>query len=147
MSNYLKSSDLFIHLRVHSSYSLSFGALQIDKIIEFAKNDNQPALCIADNNNMFGALEFSEKAVSLGLQPILGCQINLSDQYGEGEVVILVSGMKSRDDTFDNAKLTAMLREEMQATSLRDAVQTVSQISGQSRKIIYSLAIDLDREN
>jgi uncharacterized protein with PIN domain len=55
--------------------------------------------------------------------------------------------MKSRDDTFDTAKLIAMLHEEMQATSLRDAVQTVSQISGQSRKIIYSLAIDLDREN
>ena len=89
MSEKLKSSDLFIHLRVHSSYSLSFGALQIDKIIELAKKDNQPALCIADNNNMFGALEFSEKAVSLGLQPILGCQINLSDQYGEGEVVII----------------------------------------------------------
>ena len=65
----------------------------------------------------------------------------------KGEVVILVSGMKSRDDKFDTAKLIAMLREEMQATSLRDAVQTVSQISGQSRKIIYSLAIDLDREN
>jgi 16S rRNA C1402 (ribose-2'-O) methylase RsmI len=65
----------------------------------------------------------------------------------KGEVVILVSGMKSRDDTFDTAKLIAMLHEEMQATSLRDAVQTVSQISGQSRKIIYSLAIDLDREN
>ena len=61
--------------------------------------------------------------------------------------VILVSGMKSRNDKFDTAKLIAMLREEMQATSLRDAVQTVSQISGQSRKIIYSLAIDLDREN
>ena len=89
MNNSLKSSDLFIHLRVHSSYSLSFGALQIDKIIELAKNDNQPALCIADNNNMFGALEFSEKAVSLGLQPILGCQISLSDEYGDGEVVII----------------------------------------------------------
>jgi uncharacterized protein with PIN domain len=55
--------------------------------------------------------------------------------------------MAASDDIFDTAKLTAMLREEMQATSLRDAVQTVSQISGQSRKIIYSLAIDLDREN
>jgi 16S rRNA C1402 (ribose-2'-O) methylase RsmI len=65
----------------------------------------------------------------------------------KGEIVVLVSGMKPRDDTFDTTKLTAMLREEMQATSLRDAVQTVSQISGQSRKIIYSLAIDLDRKN
>ena len=68
MSNNLKSSDLFIHLRVHSSYSLAFGALQIDKIIDLAKNDNQPALCITDNNNMFGALEFSEKAVLLQLK-------------------------------------------------------------------------------
>jgi 16S rRNA (cytidine1402-2'-O)-methyltransferase len=65
----------------------------------------------------------------------------------KGEIVIMVSGMAASDDTFDTAKLTAMLREEMQATSLRDAVQTVSQISGQSRKIIYSLAIDLDKEN
>ena len=65
----------------------------------------------------------------------------------KGEIVILVSGMAASDDTFDITKLNAMLREEMQATSLRDAVQTVSQISGKSRKIIYSLAIDLNREN
>ncbi len=65
----------------------------------------------------------------------------------KGEIVILVSGMTANNDTFDTAKLTAMLREEMRATSLRDAVQTVSQISSQSRKIIYSLAIDLDKES
>ena len=65
----------------------------------------------------------------------------------KGEIVILVSGITASDNIFDTAKLTAMLREEMQATSLRDAVQTVSQISGRSRKIIYSLAIDLDKEN
>lgn len=64
----------------------------------------------------------------------------------KGEVVILVSGREASDNTFDTFKLTAMLREEMRATSLRDAVQAVSQISGQSRKIIYSLAIDLDKE-
>jgi 16S rRNA (cytidine1402-2'-O)-methyltransferase len=65
----------------------------------------------------------------------------------KGEIVILVSGMTANNDTFDTAKLTAMLREEMRETSLRDAVQTVSQISSQSRKTIYSLAIDLDKEN
>ena len=65
----------------------------------------------------------------------------------KGEIVVLISGMTANDDTFDTAKLTAMLREEMQATSIRDAVQTVSQISGQSRKVVYSLAIDLDKEN
>jgi 16S rRNA (cytidine1402-2'-O)-methyltransferase len=63
----------------------------------------------------------------------------------KGEIVILVSGATERNDTFDKVKLTSMLREEMQVNSLRDAVQTVTQISGQPRKIIYSMAIDLDK--
>ncbi len=88
MKNKLNIENIFVHLRVHSSYSLSFGALQIDKIIEFAKNDNQPAICLTDNSNMFGALEFSEKSVDNGLQPILGCQMNISDKFGVGEVVL-----------------------------------------------------------
>jgi 16S rRNA (cytidine1402-2'-O)-methyltransferase len=63
----------------------------------------------------------------------------------KGEIVILVSGATERNDTFDKVKLISMLREEMQVNSLRDAVQTVTQISGQPRKIIYSMAIDLDK--
>lgn len=65
----------------------------------------------------------------------------------KGEIVILVSGVIKDEEEFDAATLTAMLRAEMQATSLRDAVQTVTQISGQPRKMIYSLAIDLDKKN
>ncbi len=89
MKNKLSIENIFVHLRVHSSYSLSFGAIQIDKIIEFAKNDNQPAICLTDNSNMFGALEFSEKSVENGLQPIIGCQINITDKFGVGEVVVI----------------------------------------------------------
>ena len=89
MSSFNSPNEIFIHLRVHSSYSLSYGALQIDKIIELAKKDAQPAIAITDNNNMFGALEFSEKAIENGVQPILGCQINVCDQYGEGEIVLI----------------------------------------------------------
>ena len=56
-----------------------------------------------------------------------------------GSRLVSLSGdMAASNNIFDTAKLTAMLREEMQVTSLRDAVQTVSQITGQSRKIIYS---------
>lgn len=62
----------------------------------------------------------------------------------KGEVVILISGSNGGGDEFDKVKLMSMLREEMQATSLRDAVQTVTQISGAPRKQIYSMAIDLD---
>ena len=62
----------------------------------------------------------------------------------KGELVILISGADERSDEFDEAKLISMLREEMQVTSLRDAVQTVTQISGQPRKKIYSMAIDIN---
>lgn len=61
----------------------------------------------------------------------------------KGEIVILISGANERSDEFDKMKLISMLREEMKATSLRDAVQTVTKVSGQPRKKVYSIAIDL----
>ena len=64
----------------------------------------------------------------------------------KGELVILISGANERSDEFDSIKLISMLREEMEATSLRDAVHTVTQVSGQPRKKIYSMAIDLNQE-
>ena len=51
----------FVHLHVHSSYSLLEGALTIGTLAELAKADRQPALALTDTDNMFGALEFSEK--------------------------------------------------------------------------------------
>ena len=65
----------FVHLHVHSSYSLLEGALKIARLAELAKNDRQPALALTDTDNMFGALEFSEKLASYGIQPIVGCAI------------------------------------------------------------------------
>ena len=63
----------FIHLHVHSSYSLLEGALTIARLAELAKADRQPALALTDTDNMFGALEFSEKMAGAGIQPIIGC--------------------------------------------------------------------------
>ena len=51
----------FVHLHVHSSYSLLEGALTIARLAELAKADRQPALALTDTDNMFGALEFSDK--------------------------------------------------------------------------------------
>lgn len=65
----------FIHLRVHSAYSLLEGALQIEKLVAFAHDARMPALGISDTNNLFGALEFSEKCVEKGIQPIIGCTL------------------------------------------------------------------------
>ena len=65
----------FVHLHVHSAYSLLEGALPIGKLAEYAKADQQPALALTDTDNMFGALEFSEKLASYGIQPIVGCAL------------------------------------------------------------------------
>ena len=67
----------FVHLHVHSAYSLLEGALTIGRLAEFAKADHQPALALTDTDNMFGALEFSEKLASYGIQPIVGCALAL----------------------------------------------------------------------
>ena len=65
----------FIHLRIHSAYSLSEGALPIKLIAELAKGQKMPAVAITDTGNLFGALEFSEALAEKGLQPIIGCTL------------------------------------------------------------------------
>ncbi|MGY3467714.1 DNA-directed DNA polymerase III PolC [Bradyrhizobium sp. LM6.11] len=65
----------FVHLHVHSAYSLLKGSIKIAKLAELAKKDHQPALALTDTDNMFGALEFSDKMAGSGIQPIVGCEI------------------------------------------------------------------------
>ncbi len=72
----------FAHLHVHSSYSLREGAMGIGKLAKLAVADKMPALAITDTNNLFGALEFSEKLAKEGVQPIAGLQIALD--FGDG---------------------------------------------------------------
>src|SRR6266481_2646304 len=73
---------VFVHLHVHSSYSLLEGALTIARLAEVAKADRQPALALTDTDNMFGALEFSDKMAAAGIQPIVGCAlaVDFADQ-------------------------------------------------------------------
>ena len=72
----------FVHLHTHSSFSLREGALGIGKLAKLAAYDRMPALAITDTNNLFGALEFSEKLAKDGIQPIIG--ITLSVEFGDG---------------------------------------------------------------
>jgi len=76
------SSAGFVHLHVHSAYSLLKGSIKIGKLGELAKADRQPALALTDTDNMFGALEFSDKMAGYGIQPIVGCElaIDFADQ-------------------------------------------------------------------
>jgi len=76
----------FIHLHVHSAFSLLEGALQLETILKMAAADAQPALGIADTNNLFGALEFSEKASKKGIQPLIGVELAVDFAAAEERV-------------------------------------------------------------
>jgi DNA polymerase-3 subunit alpha len=68
----------FVHLRVHSAYSLSEGAIKVEAIGALARGLGMPAVAITDSSNMFGALEFSQSCAAAGVQPIIGCQLGLT---------------------------------------------------------------------
>ncbi|MFQ5773201.1 MAG: DNA polymerase III subunit alpha [Kiloniellaceae bacterium] len=73
----------FVHLRVHSAYSLLEGALKIDELIALCRGHAMPAVAVTDSGNLFGALEFALAARRAGVQPIIGCQIALGRERGE----------------------------------------------------------------
>lgn len=97
----------FIHLRTHSAYSLLEGALQIGKIIGHAKDDNAPAIAVTDTNNLFGALEFAQKASKDGIQPIIGCVVDIAfgDHQPEGRTI-------NRRDALDLAPVVLLASSE-----------------------------------
>jgi DNA polymerase-3 subunit alpha len=68
----------FIHLRVHSAYSLLEGAIPIKKLPGLCEADGMPAVALTDTGNLFAALEFSETLAKAGIQPIMGCQLALA---------------------------------------------------------------------
>ena len=74
----MSSSPRFIHLRVHTEYSLLEGAVRLKKLAGLCKASGMPAVAVTDTNNMFAALEFSVTASGEGVQPIIGCQVDLA---------------------------------------------------------------------
>ncbi|MBI1417764.1 MAG: DNA polymerase III subunit alpha [Limimaricola sp.] len=74
----MTSQPRFIHLRVHTEYSLLQGAVPVKKLAGLAADMGMPAVAVTDTNAMFCALEFSEYASKAGVQPIIGCQLDLA---------------------------------------------------------------------
>jgi len=62
----------FVHLRVHSAYSLSEGAVRLKELVALCQKQAMPAVAVTDSGNLFGALEFSLAASGAGLQPVIG---------------------------------------------------------------------------
>jgi len=68
----------FVHLHVHTQYSLLDGAIRLKDLFETVTRYQMPAVAITDHGNMFGALEFYEMAKKAGIKPIIGCEVYLA---------------------------------------------------------------------
>ena len=68
----------FLHLRTHSAYSLSEGAIKVKELVKLCVDQGMPAVGLTDSDNLFGAMEFALEAVKAGVQPIVGCQLGVA---------------------------------------------------------------------
>ena len=68
-------ANQFVHLHVHTEYSLLDGANRVSDLVRATKQDGSPALAITDHGNMFGALEFFNECKKHDLKPIIGCEM------------------------------------------------------------------------
>jgi len=82
----------FVHLHVHTQYSLLDGAIRLDDLFKKAKEFKLPAVAMTDHGNMFGTIDFYQKAYHYGIKPIIGCELYVAPKsrfdkspYGIGE--------------------------------------------------------------
>src|SRR3954468_6762364 len=74
------TSPQFIHLRLHSEYSIVDGLVRIDDVVNAAVKDAQAALAITDLANLFGMVKFYKAARSAGVKPIVGCDVWITNE-------------------------------------------------------------------
>lgn len=93
-------STKFIHLRVHTDYSLGYGAIKVQDLVDFCAKEKIPAIAVSDRYNLFSSMEFSQAAIKSGIQPIMGCVINVVYEESDfekpslGELLILAKNRK-----------------------------------------------------
>src|SRR5260221_5052859 len=70
----------FVHLRLHSEFSIVDGMARVDVAVAAAAADGMPALAITDASNLFGAIKFFEAARAAGVQPVIGCDVWITNE-------------------------------------------------------------------
>ena len=84
----LVSDKNFNNIKIHTQYSICEGAIKIDELAEYCKKNKIKSLGLADNYNLCGALEFSEKLSKVGTHPIIGSQINVKGYDILGKITL-----------------------------------------------------------
>ena len=125
----------FVHLHLHTQYSLLDGAIKHRPLFERVKALGQPAVAMTDHGNLFGAIEFYDSARSAGLKPILGCEVYVAaGSRFEKE--------RREKDTSGHDAISHLLLLAMDEVGYRNLVYLVSK--GYLEGFYYKPRIDLD---
>ena len=121
----LVNNNVFNNIKIHTQYSICEGAIKIDELAEYCKAKKIRCLGLADNYNLCGALEFSEKLSKAGTQPIIGTQINLKEDNIIGKITLYA---KTEDGYKNLTKLSSLSylksnEDEEPACSLTDLIK------------------------
>ena len=119
----------FVHLHLHSHYSLLDGANQLEAVVRRAAELKMPALALSDHGNLFGAVQFHDMALKYGVKPIIGC-----------EVYVAREGRKSKNGRSDQSNHLVLLAKD--ATGYGNLVKLVS--LGYLEGFYYRPRIDLE---
>ncbi|MEM5788591.1 MAG: PHP domain-containing protein, partial [Syntrophobacteraceae bacterium] len=97
----------FVHLHVHTQYSLLDGAIRLKDLFETARSYNMPAVAMTDHGNMFGALEFYELAKKYEIKPIIGCEAYVAPKSRHDRGGKLDNDANGNDDRTNHLVLLA----------------------------------------
>ena len=125
----------FVHLHLHTQYSLLDGAIKHNPLFERAKSLNMPAVAQTDHGNLFGTIEFYEKALANKVKPIIGCEV-----YIAGKSRFDKEGRERTEDGFD--AISHLLLLAMNEAGYRNLMFLVSK--GYLEGFYYKPRIDMD---
>ena len=108
----------FNHLKLHTQYSICEGAIKIDEIKEFSKENKIKSLGICDTLNLCGALEFSDKLSKIGTQPIIGTQINFKYEESIGLLPLFAMNEKGYKRIIELSSFSYLNNDELSAPNV-----------------------------
>src|SRR6266446_590285 len=106
--------DSFVHLHLHTEYSLLDGAIRVKELMKKAQEFKMPAVAVTDHGNLFGAIEFYQEAKNAGVKPIIGCEAYIAPRSHKDRSVSL------RESAYH---FTLLARDE---TGYRNLVKLIS---------------------
>ena len=103
----------FNHLKLHTQYSICEGAIKIDELKDYLKDNKTKSIALCDTSNLCGALEFAEKISKTGAQPIIGTQINFKYADTIGLLPLFALNEKGYKRMIELSSLSYLKNNEM----------------------------------